>query len=71
MKTVQELRTERGWTQLELANRLGVTPVTVYNWERGRHVPSAAQVRALAREFGVCMEEVDFDGPYERAKKAG
>ena len=63
LKTIQELRTERGWTQLELAIRLGVTPVTVYNWERGKHVPTAPQLRALAREFRVSMDDIDFEGP--------
>ena len=70
MKTIKELREERGWTQLQLGNKLGVTPVTVYNWERGRHVPTAAQVRALARAFGVSMDDIDFEGPHQQAKIA-
>ncbi len=62
MKTIRELREERGWTQLDLANRLGVTPATVYNWERGKYEPKASQLRALARAFGVSMDEIDFEG---------
>jgi putative transcriptional regulator len=58
MRTIRELREARGWTQLELATRLGVTPSTVYNWERGRHEPRAGQLRELARLFGVAMDEV-------------
>ena len=61
MKTIRTLREERGWTQLELANKLGVTPATVYNWERGKYEPKASQLRALARAFGVSMDVVDFD----------
>ncbi len=68
MKTILELRTERGWTQLELASRLGVTPVTVYNWERGKHMPTATQLRALARAFDVRMDDIDFEGPAQEAK---
>jgi putative transcriptional regulator len=52
---IRQLRLERGWTQLELANMLGVTPVTVYNWERGKYEPKFAQLRALAQVFGTCM----------------
>ena len=63
MKTIRELRQERGWTQLDLANAIGVTPVTVFNWERGEHEPKASQLRALARAFGVSMDEIDFEGP--------
>ena len=63
MQTIRALREERGWTQLELGNKLGVTPVTVYNWERGQHMPTASQLRALARVFGVSMDMIDFEGP--------
>ena len=58
MKTIRELREERGWTQLELANRLGVTPSTIYSWERGRYEPTASKLRALARTFGVSMDVI-------------
>ena len=62
MKTIRTLREERGWTQLALANAIGVTPATVYNWERGKYEPKASQLRALARAFGVSMDDVDFAG---------
>ena len=62
MRTVRQLREEHQWTQLELANKLGVTPATVYNWERGKYEPKAGQLRALARAFGVSMDEIDFEG---------
>lgn len=65
MKTIRELREAAAMTQLELANRLGTTPVTIYNWERGKHEPKASQLRALARVFGVSMDEIDFEGPME------
>lgn len=63
MQTIRELREARGWTQLELGNKLGVTPVTVYNWERGQHMPTALQLRALAGAFGVSMDVIDFESP--------
>lgn len=60
MKTIRELRTEKGWTQLELANKIGVTPMSVYHWERGNNEPKASQLRAMAHAFGVSMDEIDF-----------
>ncbi len=62
MKTIRELRRERGWTQLELANRLEVTPSTVYNWERGKFEPTASMFRRIALAFGVPMEEIALVG---------
>ncbi len=61
MKTIRELREAAGMTQLELATQIGVTPSTVYNWERGRNEPKATQLRALARVFGVPMDVIDFE----------
>jgi len=58
VKTIREFREAQSWTQLELANRLGVTPATVYNWERGKYEPSASKLRAIAQAFGVSMDEI-------------
>jgi len=59
-KTVRELRLERGWSQNDLAVRLGVTPTTVSNWERGRFEPTASKFKAIALAFGVPMESIDL-----------
>ena len=58
MKTIRELREAHGWTQLQLANRLGVTPATIYNWESGRYEPRVTQLRELARAFDVTMDDI-------------
>ncbi len=61
MKTIRELREERGLTQLQVAIGIGVTPATVYNWERGKFEPKASQLRALAQFFNVSMDAIDFE----------
>jgi len=63
VKTIRQLRTERGWTQLELAIKLGVTPLTVQNWERGRFEPSASKLRTIAQTFGVSMDDIEIPAP--------
>ena len=67
---IRRLREERGWTQLELAYRLGVTPVTIYNWERGRTEPRASQFRQLARLLGVSMDDITLDREDPRIEAA-
>jgi transcriptional regulator with XRE-family HTH domain len=57
-RTIRELRTQHKWTQVELAARLGVTPSTVYNWERGNWEPRAVQLRQMATLFGVRMDKI-------------
>src|SRR5687767_15995546 len=45
MKTIRALRREQGWTQFELALRVGVQPQAVYLWESGRRMPQVPQMR--------------------------
>jgi transcriptional regulator with XRE-family HTH domain len=65
VKTIRQLRQERGWTQLELAYRLGVTPLTVQNWEHGRYEPTASKLRKIAETFGISMDDIEIPAPAE------
>jgi transcriptional regulator with XRE-family HTH domain len=40
-------------TQRELANKIGVDPITISRWERGETVPSDLHRALLARVCGV------------------
>ena len=60
-KTIRALRREQGWTQFELALRVGVQPQTVYLWERGRRMPQVPQLRRLGQVFGLCSDEIELD----------
>ena len=42
-----------GWTLRKLADKVGVTPKTIYQWESGRSTPDARMIAALADAFGV------------------
>jgi DNA-binding XRE family transcriptional regulator len=61
MKTIRELRRERGWTQFDLALAVGVQPQTVYLWESGRRQPQVSQMRRLGQVFGLCSDEIDLE----------
>ncbi|MBW3634464.1 MAG: helix-turn-helix domain-containing protein [Chloroflexi bacterium] len=58
MKTIRALRQEQGWTQFELALRVGVQPQAVYLWESGRRMPQVPQLRKLGQLFGICSDEI-------------
>ena len=58
MKTIRQLREDRGWTQLALAVRAGVDPSMVYRWERGLTRPSPHNVLRLARLFGITVKDI-------------
>ena len=55
---LQELRTEQRWTQVELAEKLGVTRQTVISIERGRFDPSLPLAFEIAALFQLRIEDV-------------
>lgn len=50
---LRSLRTERGWTQEELSQRLNSTKSAVANWETGTRVPKADKLEEIADLFNV------------------
>ena len=55
---VRELRTERGWSQTELGERLGVSRQTVNAIENERYDPSLPLAFLIARAFGLAIEQI-------------
>jgi putative transcriptional regulator len=55
---VRELRTERGWSQATLADRLKVSRQTINAIETGRYDPSLPLAFAIARLFRKPIEVV-------------
>ncbi|MBW7901686.1 MAG: helix-turn-helix transcriptional regulator [Rhodocyclaceae bacterium] len=53
---IKKLREERGYSQGELARRVGVTQPTVSDWENNRTEPTVDNLRLLAVEFDVFFE---------------
>jgi putative transcriptional regulator len=56
--TLETLRTQKGWTQQELAERVGVSRQTIISLEHGRYNPSILLAFRLARQFEVTIEEI-------------
>ena len=52
------LRTERGLTQRQLAERLHISDKTVSKWERGAGLPDIAMLQALSGVFRVEVEQL-------------
>jgi transcriptional regulator with XRE-family HTH domain len=68
-RTIQHLRRERGWSQRDLAQRIGVSHMSVSHWETARNEPSARQLRALAGAFDVPMEAIMFERELARVQE--
>jgi len=53
MNPVKRERLERGWTQEELAHRIGAKQSTIAKWEREGAAYRKATVQKLAKAFGL------------------
>lgn len=53
---IAELRRHRGWSQENLAERLGVTRQSVSKWESGASVPDLDKIIGLSELFGVTTD---------------
>ena len=53
MYPVKQRREAKGWTQGQLARRVGVTPSTVSCWEVRGSLPHVESLRKLAKIFEV------------------
>lgn len=51
-----ELRTALGWSQVQLASRVGAAKQTVSNWENDNIQPSIEMLVRLSRIFGVTTD---------------
>jgi putative transcriptional regulator len=59
MKNVlADLRAQRGWSQSDLAERLGVSRQTVNALERGKYDPSLPLAFKIAQVFALRIEDV-------------
>jgi len=55
---VKELRNERGWTQQQLAEHVGVTRQSIISIELNRYVPSLPLALMFSRIFGCSTDEI-------------
>lgn len=55
---IRELRTERGFTQAELAAILKVTRQTVIAIEQGRYSPSLEMAFQIAKALGLPLDDI-------------
>jgi len=61
LRTIRELREERGESRSDLADALGVTLDEVTEWELGRAKPTLSRVRLLSEHFEVRDDEINLE----------
>ena len=56
--TIKQLREKQHLTQLELAERIGVSSKTVSKWETGKGLPDISLLQPLAQALGISLIEL-------------
>ena len=57
-KFIAALRKEKGFTQEQLGEKLGVTNKTISRWENGNYMPNVEMLSLLSKEFDVSINEL-------------
>ena len=60
LSRLKQEREQRGWTQSELAGRIGTTQVNVSRWEKSITVPGPYYRQKLAETFAKSIKELGF-----------
>ena len=55
---IKEFRIQRGWTQQDLADAVGVSRQSINSIERNRYVPSLILALMFARVFACPTDEI-------------
>lgn len=64
---IKRYREEKGWSQRELAEKLGVKQSAVGMWESGRNNPEYGRLEEIASVFGITIDEL-INGPAAKKK---
>lgn len=55
---IKKLRTDKGLTQDELAEKIYVTRTAISKWESGRGFPNIESLKAISKYFSVSLDEL-------------
>ncbi len=55
---IRPLRESAGLSTYDMADKMGVSQTSYFNWETGRAYPSADKLPKLAGIFGVSIDEL-------------
>ena len=57
-KKIKMLRVEKGWSQRELAKRVGVSQPHIWRYEKGVSTPNLIMIEKLCTVFGASPDKL-------------
>lgn len=71
MTNIRKVREARGFSQLEFAMAIGVTPGAVSHWETGRRKPGIDDLARMSELLGCKVDDlIDKRGAHEQEAQA-
>lgn len=58
--TLKACRTNVGLSRKEAGVKIGVSPDTIYKWEKGESFPSSKYIPAIVKTYGVPYDNILF-----------
>lgn len=58
MITLKAARVNAGYTQTDIAEKMGVSNVTISNWESGKKYPTLIQAYNLVKFYGITLNDI-------------
>ena len=62
LKEITRLRTERGWTEYELAKRSGLEQSTISTWYSKKQIPRLQTLEKVCHGLGVTLSQFFAEG---------
>ncbi len=58
--SLEAARVNAGFTQDEVAEKMGITRQTIINWEKGRVVPGIPEMEMLSRLYNMPLDYISL-----------
>lgn len=58
--TLKALRINKGYSREKVADAVGVSAITIKNWELGKTFPTQPFIEKLCELYGVCYDNIKF-----------
>ena len=69
--SIKALRVNVGLSQQEAADKIGVAPRTLQNWENGVTYPTAVQLVSICSAYGCTMADISLPIVLTKSKQGG
>ena len=62
LQEITRLRTERGWSEYDLAVRAGITQSTISTWYRKQQIPTIKSLEKICAGLGITLSQFFAEG---------